>query len=69
MVFISHDSHDKEEVASKIAIELTRRVCPVWYDEFSLKVGDSLRESIEKGLKECKKCILILSPSFLTNKG
>ena len=43
--------------------------CPVWYDEFSLKIGDNLRESIEKGLKECKKCILVLSPNFLSNKG
>ena len=44
-------------------------MCPVWYDEYSLKVGDSLRASIEKGIKEAKKCILILSPNFLSNKG
>jgi TIR domain len=44
-------------------------MCPVWYDEFSLRVGDSLRESIEKGLKECSKCILILTPNFLSNGG
>jgi hypothetical protein len=44
-------------------------MCPVWYDEFSLRVGDNLRDSIEKGLKECKKCILILSPNFLSNRG
>lgn len=43
--------------------------CPVWYDEFSLKVGTSLRASIEKGLKECKKCVLVLSPNFLSNTG
>lgn len=34
------------------------------YHEFSLKVGDKLRESIEKGLKDCRKCILVLSPNF-----
>ena len=44
-------------------------MCPVWYDEFSLKVGDSLRESIEKGIKECHKCVLVLSPNFLSNTG
>jgi hypothetical protein len=32
-------------------------------------VGDSLRRSIEKGLKERKKCILILSPYFFSNTG
>jgi TIR domain len=67
--FISHDSSDKDEVAKPIALTLQKFFCPVWYDEFSLKVGDNLRMSIEKGLKECKKCILILSPNFLENKG
>lgn len=69
LAFISHDSRDKEDIAKKIAIGLQRMLCPVWYDEFSLKIGDNLRESIEKGLKECKKCILVLSPNFLSNKG
>ena len=69
LAFISHDSRDKVEYAGKIAIGLQKLMCPVWYDEYSLKVGDSLRESIEKGLKECKKCILILSPNFLNNQG
>jgi hypothetical protein len=43
--------------------------CKVWYDEYSLNVGDHLRESIEKGLKECKKCVLLLSKNFLNNSG
>jgi hypothetical protein len=44
-------------------------MCPVWYDQFSLRVGDSLRESIEAGLRECHKCILVLTPNFLSNEG
>lgn len=67
--FISHDSRDKDAVARNIAINLQKMMCPVWYDEFSLKIGDNLRDSIEKGLKECKKCILILSPNFIANGG
>lgn len=69
LAFICHDSRDKEEVARRIAVNLKRMLCTVWYDEFSLKVGESLRESIEKGMKECKKCILVLSPYFLSNSG
>jgi hypothetical protein len=69
MAFISHDSRDKDEIARPIAIGLSKLMCPVWYDEYSLKVGDRLRESIEKGLKECKKCVLILSNNFLANQG
>lgn len=67
--FICHDSRDKESIALPLALELQRRMCPVWFDEFSLRVGDSLRAQIEKGLKECPKCILILTPSFLSNEG
>jgi hypothetical protein len=69
LAFISHDSRDKSTIAEPIAIQLAKFMCPVWYDDFSLRVGDSLRESIERGLKECSKCILILTPNFLDNKG
>lgn len=69
LAFISHDSRDKDTVARRIAVGLQKMLCPVWYDEFSLKVGAPLRESIEKGLRECKKCIIVLSPSFLANNG
>ena len=68
LAFISHDSRDKH-IASLIAVGLTDMKCSVWYDEYILKVGDNLRDSIDKGLKECTKCILILSPNFLSNNG
>lgn len=69
LAFISHDSRDKDTLVRALAFEMTKLFCPVWYDEFSLKVGDSLRASIELGLKEARKCIVILSPNFLSNKG
>ena len=68
MAFISHDSRDKQEIARPLVDELRRFPgCSVWYDEYSLKLGDSLRESIEKGLKECQRCVLLLSKNFLDN--
>lgn len=67
--FISHDSRDKEEIARPLAIGLGQRLCRVWYDEFSLHVGDSLRESIEDGLKTHRHCILVLTPNFLSKGG
>jgi len=69
LAFISHDSRDKETFVRELAHELARNLCTVWYDEFSLKVGDSLRASIERGLRETKKCIVVLSPNFLSNEG
>jgi hypothetical protein len=68
LAFISHDSRDKD-VARRIAIGLQRLLCPVWYDEFSLVVGENLRNSIENGLKRCNKCVLVLSPHFFSNGG
>ena len=69
LAFISHDHRDKSEFARPIALALQRLMCPVWFDEYSLEVGQSLRESIEKGLKECKKCVFLITPNFLANGG
>ena len=39
------------------------------YDGYSLKVGDSLTDSIDHGIREARKCVIVLSPSFLENPG
>jgi len=51
-VFICHASEDKDSFVRPLANEFHRRGVNVWYDEFSLKVGDSLRRSIDQGLTE-----------------
>jgi TIR domain len=68
VAFVSHDSRDAD-AARRIAIGLQKMRCSVWYDEFSLRAGDNLRDSIEKGLKECHKCIVVLSTHFFSNGG
>ncbi len=37
---------------------------PVWYDRFSLGVGDSLHDSIELGLSNSRYGVVVFSPSF-----
>jgi len=69
LAFISHAKSDGRDFSIKLTNELARLGCPVWFDEFSLKIGDVLVESIERGLKETEKCIFILSPDFLANEG
>lgn len=69
LAFICHDSRDKVGIAKPIATGLLKLMCPVWFDDFSLKVGSNLRESIESGIKESQKCILVLSKNFLSNPG
>lgn len=66
--FISHDSRDKDEIARPLYEELSNRGYKVWYDEYSLSIGDSLTESIERGISDSKFGILILSKNFLSNE-
>jgi len=63
-LFISHASEDKATFVRPLAHALKKRGVNVWYDEFSLKPGDSLRRSIDKGLMECEIGIVVLSQSF-----
>lgn len=63
-IFICHASEDKEEVARPLAKMLVIAGLEVWYDEYSLKLGDSLRRTIDKGLAKSRFGAVILSPSF-----
>jgi hypothetical protein len=63
-VFISHSSEDKEDFVRPLATELQSLGIKVWYDEFELKLGDSLRRSIDQGLVNSKYGIVVLSTSF-----
>lgn len=67
-VFISHAHEDKEAIARPLAEHLQRFGLRVWYDEFSLRVGDSLNESINHGLAQCRYGVIILSPNFVGKK-
>ncbi|MBI2231780.1 MAG: toll/interleukin-1 receptor domain-containing protein, partial [Deltaproteobacteria bacterium] len=63
-VFISHASEDKEVLARELAERLRVKGVRVWYDEFTLRLGDSLRRSIDRGLAHSRFGLIILSPSF-----
>jgi hypothetical protein len=67
-VFVSHASEDKADVARPLADMLKGRGLKVWYDEYSLQIGDSLRKSIDKGLAQSRYGIVILSPHFFEKK-
>ena len=63
-VFISHASEDKNSLVRPLAEKLTELGFDVWYDESSLKVGDSLRQKIDQGLASSRYGIVVLSESF-----
>jgi hypothetical protein len=65
-VFISHATEDKDAVVRPLASALQERGLEVWYDEFELKVGDSLRRKIDSGIARSRFGIVVLSRAFFT---
>lgn len=66
--FISHATEDKERFVRPLAEALSKAGLRVWYDEFALRIGDSLRRSIDKGLSRSRYGIVVLSPSFFAKE-
>jgi hypothetical protein len=67
-MFICHASEDKENFVRPLAEALRRENVEVWYDEFTLKWGESIRRSIDKRLKQSRFGIVILSKSFFAKQ-
>jgi hypothetical protein len=64
-VFISHASEDKGSVVRALAAALTDdHGLRVWYDEFELRIGDSLRRKIDAGIARSRFGVVVLSHAF-----
>ena len=62
--FICHASEDKDGFVRRLAELLEAKGASVWYDEFTLNVGDSLRREIDRGLAGSRFGVVVLSESF-----
>jgi len=62
-VFIAHASEDKALFVNGLADALRSHI-RVWYDDFVLVVGDSLRQRIDEGLAKSRYGVVVLSPRF-----
>lgn len=67
-VFISHASEDKAAVAKELADRLIALGVTVWYDEYSVKLGDDLLHKIDEGLVHSQFGVIIFSPDFFAAK-
>lgn len=67
-VFISHASEDKEAFVKPFAQLLNQFGVRIWYDEFTLKLGDSLSRSIDKGLINSKYGVVVISKAFVKKR-
>jgi hypothetical protein len=65
-LFICHASEDKDSFVRPLAKALRKEHVEVWYDEFSLKLGDSIRRSLDKGLSQSRFGLVVLSPAFFS---
>jgi hypothetical protein len=59
-LFLSHSSADKRFV-HQLAVDLTSRRIPVWFDKWELKVGDSLSAKISEGINSSGWLAVVLS--------
>jgi hypothetical protein len=67
-IFISHASEDKDAFVRPLAEALRSAGIKVWYDEFTLKWGASLRESIDRGLATSRFGLVVLSHTFFAKE-
>jgi TIR domain len=63
-VFLCHAGEDKEEMARPLRDALEARGVTVWFDEVNIKVGQSIRDRVERGISTCRFGVVVISPSF-----
>lgn len=65
-LFLSHSSRDRA-FCERLALDLTNADIPVWYDEWELKVGDSLRAKISEGIESQDYLAVVLSHASIAS--
>ena len=66
-LFLSHATEDKD-FARPLANALIRHGVRVWFDETAIGIGDSLRESIDRGLVRSRFGVVLFSHAFFGKK-
>jgi hypothetical protein len=62
-VFISHSARDADWARS-FAQALKQRGVTVWFDEFDVRPGESLRDALEFGLRNSDIFVALLDPEY-----
>lgn len=65
--FISHSSKDNKDL-ERIIPYLNGQNLPVWFDKYSISVGDSITESVQAGIEESDMVIFWVTDNFLASK-
>lgn len=67
LAFISHAFVDKNSLVRTLANEMRSLNCPVWYDEYTLELGDNMVQKFDEGINNTKYSIVVLSKSYIKN--
>lgn len=67
-VFICYATEDKKVFVDSLAEALIKNNVDVWYSEYELIPGNSLREVIDRGITSCDIGIVVLSKNFFSKK-
>ncbi len=62
LVYLAHASEDKAALARPLAERLMANGIDVWYDQWEIRSGDSLRRKMEEGLDSCTHFLAVLTP-------
>jgi hypothetical protein len=66
LVYLAHGSEDKETIVRPLAHRLMEKGIGVWFDNWEIRAGDSLRRKMEEGLGNCTHFVVVLTPASMT---
>lgn len=66
--FVVHATEDKSDFVRPLVFYLRSMGFKIWFDEFEIKLGDSIRQSIDYGLTHSNFGIAVISKGFLKKK-
>ena len=68
MVFLSHSSLDKPEI-EEIILLLNGMDLPVWFDKYSIALGDSITDKVQEGIQQSSIVLFWITEHFLIPAG
>lgn len=67
MVFLSHSSLDKPEIEEIIPL-LNGMDLPVWFDKYSIALGDSITDKVQEGIQQSSIVLFWITEHFLDSR-
>ena len=67
-IFLCHSSVDKPFV-EKLAKDLKHLGVNVWFDKWEIKVGESLTERVQEGIRQNEFLAIVLSPDAVGSES